>query len=318
MGYNTISPLVGAKWGTEHFGPPLAGYTTSGVDPNGWLWGNNYAFGSGIPPPPKFAGVPSYHEQFLTETAAVGLNYIPRFEYGGSFDLPVPAQAINAAGSPAKPNRYGNFSANLVHPAVTTELQTFFASMVQPYTGFSNFKGLFYRIRRDTMQISYGTADVAAFTAATGNIPPDGLNAAQLAMWASTGSIQPLYASWWHGVRAAFHYNLLSMLQTLRSDMIMLYYNWDVDKWSLLNHDLNSAFFYGQLSAHGGVIAYGNDLTAREAFTAADYTTALTQGNFAGAVQVTRPDALYPDYGIIPSLYTTPGFRIFCPVNYNA
>jgi hypothetical protein len=322
MGYNTISPLVGAKWGTEHFGPPLAGYTTSGVDPEEYLWYSNYTMGSGIPPPPKFAGVPSYHEQFLTETAAVGLNYIPRFEYGGSFDLPQSAWAIAADGTFAQPNRYASLSppagANLVNAAVTAELQTFFQSFVQPYTSYSNFKGLFWRMRRDTMQISYGAADIAEFSATTGNIPPGGLTLAQLGNWASTGSIQPLYAAWWHGVRAAFHYSLLGMLQAYRSDLIMLYYNWDVDKWSMLAPDLNSAAFYAKLAREGGAVAYGNDLAAREAYTAADYTTALAQGNFSGAVATIRPDALWPDYGIVPSLYTNPGFRIFCPVNYNA
>ncbi len=325
MGYNTISPLVGMKWGTEHLAPPLAGYATCGVDPQGWFWGNNYVAGSGIPPPPKFAGVPSYHEQFLTETAAVGLNYIPRFEYGGSIDLPQAAWSINAAGAFAQPNRYnslpvaGGAGANLVNPAVTTELKAFFASFVQPYTGFSNFKGVLWRIRRDTMQISYGTADIAQFSATTGNLPPSGLTAAQLAMWASTGSIQPLYASWWHGVRAAFHYGLLSTLQGYRSDLIMLYYNWDVDKWSMLAPDLNSANFYGKLGSEGAAVAYGNDLAVREGFTAADYTTAIATGNFATTVSVKRPEpTYYPDYGVVPSLYTTPGFRIFCPVNYNA
>ncbi len=317
MGYNTISPLVGMKWGTQHFGPPLAGYTAAGTDPHWFLMFGNYAAGSGIPPTPRLPG-PSLHEQFLTECESIGLNYMPRFEYGGSFDLPVAAQAINAAGSIAKPNRYGNYSANLVRPEVTTELSNFFASFVAPFTGYTTFKGLFYRIRRDAMQISYGVSDVTAFTAATGVIPPAGLNAAQLAMWASTGTVQAQYATWWHGVRAAFHYNLLSMLQAYRSDLIMLYYNWDVDKWSILAPDLNSAAFYGQLAGHGGAVAYGNDLTAREAFTAADYTDTIAQGNFHTTVATTRPDALWPDYGLIPSLYTTPGFRLFCPVSYNA
>ena len=324
MGYNTVSPLVGMKWGTEHFAPPLVGYNTSGVDPEGYLWGSSYVKGSGIPSPNLFPGTPSWHEQFLTATAAAGLNYIPRFEYGGSLDLPQAAWAINAAGTFAQPNRYnslpvaGGAGANLVHPAVTTELQAFFASFVAPFTSYSNFKGIYWRLRRDTMQISYGASDVAAFTAATGNIPPSGLNAAQLAMWASSGSIQPLYASWWHGVRAAFHYNLLSILQAYRSDLIMLYFNWDVDKWSMLAPDLNSAAFYANLAGHGAAVAYGNDLAAREANTAADYISALETGFFSGAVATKRPDALWPDYGIIPSLYTNPGFRVFCPVNYNA
>ena len=324
MGYNTVSPLVGMKWGTEHFAPPLAGYNTSGVDPEGYLWGSSYVIGSGNPSPNFFPGTPSWHEQFLTATAAAGLNYIPRFEYGGSYDLPQAAWSINAAGTFAQPNRYnslpvaGGAGANLVHPAVTTELQAFFASFVEPYTSYSNFKGLYWRLRRDTMQISYGANDIAAFTAATGNIPPSGLNAAQLAMWASTGSIQPLYASWWHGVRAAFHYNLLAMLQAYRSDLIMLYFNWDVDKWSMLAPDLNSAAFYANLAGHGAAVAYGNDLAARVADTAAEYISALETGFFSGAVATKRPDALWPDYGIIPSLYTTPGFRVFCPVNYNA
>jgi hypothetical protein len=323
MGYNTISPLIGMKWGTQHFGPPLAGYQTSGVDPENYPWLNPYTKGSGIPPPPLFAGVSSWHEQFLTQTAAVGINYIPRFEYGGSYDLPQSAWATSADGTFAKPNRYPSaspyFSANLVNSAVKDELQAFFNSFVQPFTGHSNFKGLLWRIRRDTLQISYGAADIAAFTAATGNTPPGGLNAQQLASWASTGSIQPLYATWWHGVRAAFHASLVTLLKTYRSDLIVLYYNWDVDKFSMLLPDLNSATFYGELNSLGGATAYGNDLTTRETYTATTYTTTMHNGNFESAVLTVRPDALWPDYGIRPSLYSfIPGFRIFCPVNYNA
>ena len=322
MGYNAISPLVGAKWGTNHYGEPLAGYNTCGEDPQNWPTFVPYVRGSGIPPATSFPLTPSFHKQFLDATAAAGLDYYPRFEYGGSYDLPSAAFSINAAGVPSKPDRYaarGPVTANLLHPAVVAEMVALFDNMVKPYVGFHNFKGLLWRQRKDTMPISYGASDIAMFTADTGNAPPPGLTAAKLAAWASTGAVQPLYATWWHQKRAEFHYSIFNLLKSYRSDIILMYYNWDTDKFGILKPDQNDYLGgYLILEQHGASYYFSTDQTARLSFTPTDYTTALHDGNFAPSnLGVTRPDALWPDYGIRPELYTKPGVKVFCPLNSN-
>jgi hypothetical protein len=322
MGYNAISPLVGAKWGTDHYSDPLAGYNTFGQDPQNWPYRIPYVKGSGTPPPSPFPATPSFHKQFLDATAAAGLDYYPRFEYGGSIDLPTAAFSINAAGVPSKPDRYpapGPITANVLHPAVYSEIAALFDNMVKPYTGYSNFKGLLWRQRKDTMPISYGASDIARFTADTGNAPPARLTAAQLANWASTGAIQPLYATWWHVKRAAFHYAVLGLLRSYRRDMILMYYNWDTDKFGILKSDQNDYLgAYRILEQHGAAYYFSTDLAARLKFTPTDYTTALHDGNFAPPnIGLTRPDALWPDYGIRPEFYTKPGVKVFCPLNSN-
>jgi hypothetical protein len=397
MGYNAISPCVGTKWGTNHYGEPLAGYNTSGEDPQNWPIFVSYVTGSNTPPANPFPATPSLHKQFLDATAAAGIDYYPRFEYGGSYDLPHTAWCTNAAGTNANPDRYpaaGPVTANILNSAVLTEITALFNNMVQPYAAtYSHFKGMLWRQRKDTMTISYGAADILLFQTDTGNMYPGGVqlaqytgsitlttltvtaissgtisvgdtildasgnvatltkitalgtgtggtgtytvsksqtvaseamydvNAAALATWASTGAIQPLYATWWHTERAEFHYAVLAQLQTYRSDLVIWYYNWDSDKFGILKPDMDDFLgAYVPLENSGGASYYTTDDTDRNSYTAAQYTTALSTGNFAPSNLgvPARADALWPDYAIRPSLYTTPGFRIFGPITNNA
>jgi hypothetical protein len=319
MGYSAVSPIAGMKWHFQSWADPLAGYDAANTDDQHYWSNNPYVAGSGAAPAPPIAGKPSTHVAYLAATAAAGIDYIPRFEYGGSRDLPLAAQSIGADGKLAKPNRYATYGANLVHPETFAEMKTFLDNFIGQYAATNpQLKGAMWRIRSDRMQISYGHDDAVQYSTDTGTALPAGLatmTAAQIAAWCVVQ--KPAYDVWWHGKRRDFHQRLASLLQGYRSDLSLYYFNWDVDKFSIGLHDLNSAFFYGQVVTLGGPTAYANDRAARAAFTAADYTTAISNGVFNTAVSTVRPDNPWPDYGLRPSLYgSVSGVMLLAPVNY--
>lgn len=318
MGYSAVSPLT-LKWAFMNYGDPVAGYDALNVDPASYWVSNPYSKGSGVAPTAPVAGFASIHAQYLAATKTLGLDYIPRFEYGGSYDLPVSAQAIGADGNLAKPNRFGPWSANLLDPATLTDLTAFLNAQFQPYVASNpQLKGALWRIREDRMQISYGPNDVAKFTADTGVTPPPGLTGAQLAAWASdyTTSVGPQYATWWHGKRRDFHQQVVNLLKSYRSDLTLYYYNWDWDKFSLKLPDISSAAFFTTMTSLGGPTAYANDTSARASYTASDYINVLTTGDFRSAGPAsTRVDTLWADYALRPSLYSSvSGIQLFAPV----
>lgn len=311
MGYSAISPIT-LKWAFANYGDPVSGYDSMNKDARNYWVSTKYAAGSGVPPSPAVPGTPSVHQQYLEATRGSGIDYIPRFEYGGSYDLPVSARSIGADGATAKPNRFANWGANLLNPATWSDLETYMDSLLQPYAADNpQLKGALWRIRSDRMQISYGPQDIALFCSETETVPPPGLTDAQLANWASTGGVGEAYGAWWQGKRAAFHQQLVNLMQSYRPDLTLYYYNWDQDKFSLLRPDLNQWAFIDQINAQGGPAAYAQDRAARAADTAADYIRAVREGDFTGPAGVKRPD-----YALLPSLYSgIPGIQLMAPVN---
>lgn len=315
MGYSAISPLT-LKWAFANYADPVTGYDSINVDlAHYWVTGR-YVQGSGQPPPPAVPGVSSVHNQYLQATKGSGIDYIPRFEYGGSYDLPLDAQATGSNGLPANPNRFGvagHLVANLLDPRTYADLKVFLDSLLKPYAATNpQLKGALWRIRSDRMQPSYRPTDIDLFSSETGTPKPAGLTPAQLAAWAATGDVGVAYSTWWQGKRAAFHQRVLDLLKTYRSDLALYYYNWDPDKFSMIRPDLNQAAFYVVLNARGGQAAYAADRAARATYTAADYVTTMRTGDFSGWLNTSRPD-----YAMRPYLYDDmPGFRPIAPANH--
>lgn len=311
MGYSAISPIT-LKWAFTNYGDPVAGYDSMNVDDANYWVSTPYTAGSGQAPAPAVPGKASVHQMYLEATRNSGVDYIPRFEYGGSYDLPVSARSVGADGSLAKPNRFANWGANLLHPDTWQDLHAYMDSLLQPYAADNpQLKGALWRIRSDRMQISYGPQDIALFCAETGTVPPAGLTDVQLSNWASTGGVGDAYGVWWQGKRAAFHRQLAQTVTGYRPDMSLYYYNWDQDKFSLLRPDLNQWAFIDQINAKGGAAAYGEDRAARAADTAADYIRAIREGDFTGPAGVKRPD-----YALNPSVYEDVyGMQLLAPAN---
>lgn len=317
MGYSAVSPVI-LKWGSSNFGNPLAGYNSAAVDAAHYLVTKDYVPASAIPPEPAVSGAASVHVQYLEATKMLGVDYIPRFEYGGSLDLPSSAWSVGADGSFAKANRFAKWGANLLDPATFADLRNFMDSFIKPYTATNpQLIGALWRIRSDRMQISYGPRDVALFCKETGATPPPASTDAELAKWASTGALAADYTNWWHEKRRDFHQKLVNLLRSYRSDLRLYYYNWDSDKFSLMEPDLNSSAFYQQISALGGQRAYDVDRQKRATYTVADYLSVLFNGNFSASFpSVHRPEANWADYALRPWLYgNVTGIELLAPVN---
>lgn len=317
MGYSAVSPVI-LKWGRSNYGLPLAGYDSASVDEAGYLVTSRYDPKTKMVPEPAAKGLATAHTQYLEATNRLGIDYIPRFEYGGSLDLPSSAWAIGADGNIARPNRFASWGANLLHPATYDDLKNFLDSLIKPFA-VSNpqLKGVLWRVRSDRMQISYGPGDVALFCKETGMASPTAFDKAQLAKWASTGKVGADYATWWHGKRRDFHYRLVSLLKSYRADLNLYYYNWDADKFSLIDPDVNSAAFYHKVALLGGPAAYEVDRRRRATYTAADYIAILNTGDFSSSFpSVRRPEANWADYGLRPKLYANiAGVQLLAPVN---
>jgi fibronectin type 3 domain-containing protein len=312
MGYSAISPVI-LKWAFANYGDPLAGYTSINVDDANYWVSSEYTLGSGQAPPPAVPGKSSVHQQYLTATHNSGVDYIPRFEFGGSYDLPTSARAIGADGNLAKPNRFADWGANLLNQATWNDLKVFMDSLLKPNVAANpQLTGALWRIRSDRMQISYGPDDIALFCSETATTPPPGLTNAQLAAWASSGEVGVAYGNWWQGKRAAFHQQLVNLMKSYRPDMTLYYYNWDQDKFALLRPDLNQGAFFNRINAIGGPAAYAEDRAARATFTGADYVNAIKNGDFSGPYGVKRPD-----YALHPSLYSNiPGIQLMAPAEW--
>ncbi|MDR1192084.1 MAG: hypothetical protein LBK60_10555 [Verrucomicrobiales bacterium] len=314
MGYNAMSPIM-LKWTFANYSDPLDGYSTVVIDPRDY-WAHEP-----LKPEPGHVAVSpwpslqSQHQRFLAATKKFGLQYIPRFEYGGSAELPVEARAVSADGQPAKPNRFAKWSANLLNPATWDDLQKFMDHLVKPYVkDHPQLTGVHWRIRCDRMQISYGEEDLKKFAAETGTtFPPGGL--AQWQTWAATEG-RAAYDTWWHRQRADFHIKLSQLLKSYRADLTLYYFNWDPDKFGIIEPDITAWAFVANVvkpAPNGGRAAYEKERAARKAFTARDYIAVMRNGNFGAAFKnINRAD-----YGIRPELYqNTPGIQIFAPANY--
>jgi hypothetical protein len=322
MGYSALSPIAGMKWQFENWADPIPGYDAANTDANGYWSRNFYVADSGVAAAPPITGKPSTHAAYLAATAAGGIDYIPRFEYGGSYDLPMSAWSIDPTGNIAQPDRYATWGANLLNPATFAELKTFLNNFIGQYAATNpQLKGALWRMRCDRMQISYGATDATLYSTETGTPLPTGfsaMTAQQIGVWCEITQA-PAYQNWWHGKRAAFHQSVAALLQSYRADLTLLYYNWDEDKFSIGLHDRSSGTFDGY--CEGGIVggapaAFSWDAAFRATFTAETYTNDLSLGSFRTAVVVTRWDDPYADYGIRPSLYSTaPGVQILMPLS---
>lgn len=314
MGYTAVSPII-IKWHFMNYSDPLNGYTSILIDDQNYWANKPYDPAKGEPAASPLPGKKTQHQLFLEATKRWGLDYIPRFEWGGSQDLPEEAKAIGTDGKLAKPNRFAQWSGNLLHPATWEDLKTLMDHFIKPYVKDNpQLTGVLWRIRCDRMPISYGEADLELFSKETNTpLPAGGL--AQKVAWA-TGEGRAKYDDWWHKKRADFHKRLAALLQSYRPGMELYYYNWDGDKFGLILPDTTAWAFKAAVmkpAPEGGRAAYEAERAERKKLTAADYIETVRTGNFGEASKgINRAD-----YGLRPELYRdTEGIQLFAPANY--
>jgi len=314
MGYSAISPIM-LKWADANYAEPMDGYMSVNIDDRSyWSWmKSDPKTGEGAKP--ALPGKDSEHVRYLAATKKYGIDYIPRFEWGGSDNLPKEAWALGVDGLPVKPNRFGQWCGNLLNPLAWDDLKYLMDHLIKPYVKDNpQLTGALWRIREDRMPISYGPADIAMFAKETDTkLPPGG--EAQAAAWAA-GEMKARYDDWWHEKRAKFHIKLVDLLKSYRPDLTLYYYNWDEDKFGLISTDINAWGFLSKVikpAPEGGRAAYEKDRAMRKSFTAADYISVLRTGNFGeGSKGINRAD-----YGLRPELYKdVKGIQLFAPANY--
>lgn len=313
MGYNAISPLI-LKWHTANYSEPLDGYTSMIIDDRDYWSHKSIDPETGKARSP-YPGKKSQHVRYLEATKKYGIDYIPRFEWGGSLNLPVEAQAIDLQGKLTKPNRFFKWCGNLLHPATWDDLKNLMDHLIKPYVkDYPQLTGVLWRIRCNRMPISYSTEDIKLFAKETNTkLPPGG--DAQWRAWA-VGEMKVKYDDWWHQKRADFHIRLAELLQSYSPNLTLYYFNWDPDKFGIIEPDITAWAFVKNLlkpPPHGGKQAYIEERQVRKSFTAKDYISVMKTGNFGRAFgNVNRADM-----GIRPNLYLeTKGIQIFAPSNY--
>jgi hypothetical protein len=313
MGYNAISPVI-MKWHTMYFGEPLDGFDSVNVDAQDYWTRSRDVAGDGQTAAPAVPGKPTIHQKYLEATKKFGVGYVPRFEFGGSNELPVEARAIGGDGEPAKPNRFHQWCSNLLNPATFTDLKRLMDNLIKPYVETNpQLLGALWRIRCDRMPISYGRADLEMFAKETGVKLPEGSDK-EVAAWASAGEGRVAYDDWWLKKRAAFHKEVVDLFQTYRPGLRLYYYNWDPDKFSIgLNSLTTWAFLINVANAKDkGRAVYEQDRVDRAKLTGKDYVELMRTGNFAvGGKGFHRAD-----YAMRPELYKDiKNMEIFAPAN---
>lgn len=316
MGYNAISPTI-LKWGTMNYGDPLNGYDSVNVDDKGYWVRNRYDPKAGEPAGVAIPSKKTVHAQFLEATKHYGMNYIPRFEYGGSNDLPEEARAINKEGTIAKPNRFATWGADLLQPATFKDLAKLMDSLIKPYAKDNpQLMGALWRIRSDRMQISYSRYDMDLFTKETGTTFPSGSDKEQAA-WVATGDGRQKYDDWWLKKRAEFHGKLAALLTSYRPDMELYYYNWDGDKFSLVLGGITVWSFISQMEAApggNGRAVYEENRAERKKLTGKDYIDVMRTGNLT--LKGTAKGVYRTDYAMRPELYRDiKGIELLAPAN---
>lgn len=310
MGYNAVSPII-LKWAFANYGEPVPGYDLTVIDPQNY-WAHGEVTNELKPSP--WPERDSLHHRYLKATKALGMGYIPRIEWGGSETLPESARSVEKDGKLAKPNRFARWGANLLDPATWEDFKRYLDAQFLPFVKDNpQFLGFHWRIRSDRMRISYGPADLLRYTEETGTKFPAGRYAQHAAY--VTGVGREAYDDWWHRKRAAFHDRTAKLLRSYRPDLRFWYYNWDGDKFSLINPCNTSWAFNSKLMNQppgGAKKVYLADEEARRSLTAADYVATLRTGDFGeSAGGVCRAD-----YGIRPDLYRDiSGVELFCPAN---
>lgn len=322
MGYNAMSPLL-LKWAFSSFGESMAGYDNAGVDQHGYGVQRSYDIKTAVGPDPAVSGVPSIHRQFLDATKGSVIRYIPRIEYGGSYDLPEAARAIGPDGKLMPPNRFMKWGANLLHPATWEDLKKFLDAQIKPFVAeHPQLAGILWRIRCDRMSPSYGASDLELFAKETNTPLPPG-DVATRAAWAYSGAGSAPYREWWLKKRAAFHYRVRDLLTSYRPGMEFLYYNWDTDDFSIGLMDFHTGSFYRKVLAAGnrGAEVYSEDAQARRRYTAQDYVNMIRTGKLFSATPENakwRKDRRENiDSALDMDLYRDAGpMRLLCPANY--
>lgn len=313
MGYNTVSPVI-IKWAFANYSLPFNGYHSFNVDDHGYWVQRSYDPKTKENAGPAVAGKATVYEKYLEATKRLGVDFVPRIEFGGSLDLPDSARAIGPDGRPAKPNRFADWGADLLNPATWADMSRLIDHLFKPYYKDNpQLKGTLWRIRSDRMQASYGRGDLALFAKETGTPLPD-LPDQALAAWASTGEGSGAYTDWWHRKRMEFHAQLIHQLRSYRPDMTLYYYNWDGDKFSLGLTDFAVWAFLGKvMNAKPDVAraAYEKNFQLRTELTGKDYVSRIKMGSLLPGM------APRPDYGLRPDLYQTlPGVALLAPANY--
>lgn len=313
MGYNAISPLI-LKWHTANYSEPLDGYTSMIIDDRDYWSHKSMDPETGQAGSP-YPGKKSQHVRYLEATKKYNIDYIPRFEWGGSLNLPEAAKAIDTKGKLTKPNRFFRWCANLLHPATWDDLKKLMDHLVKPYVKDNpQLTGVLWRIRCNRMPISYGIEDIKLFAKETNTpLPPGG--DAQWRAWAA-GEIKMKYDDWWHKKRAEFHIKLAELLQSYRPGLKLYYFNWDPDKFGIIEPDITAWAFIKKLVKNpklGPRKIYQKEREVRKSFDAEDYISVMRTGNFGRAFGGLNR----ADLGIRPDLYKdSKNIQIFCPLNY--
>src|SRR6185436_2442453 len=155
--------------------------------------------------------------------------------------------------------------ANLLNPLTWEDLKKLMDHLIKPYVRDNpQLTGALWRIRCDRMPISYGKADLELFARETNTpLPPGGEG--QWSAWAA-GEMKAKYDDWWHQKRADFHKKIAALLQSYRPDMTLYYYNWDEDKFSLIQPDITAWAFVSNVVKplpDGGRAAYEKERAQR-------------------------------------------------------
>jgi beta-galactosidase-like protein len=312
MGYSAISPVI-IKWGFANFSEPLNGYNSANIDDRNYWVTERYKQTTRGKVEPAVPGKASVHARYMAVSKKFGVDYVPRIEYGGSYDLPREARAIAADGKPAKPNRYAEWCSDLLNAATWDDLSRLIDHLIEPYAQSNpQLKGVLWRIRSNRMPISYSHSDLELFAIETGILVAEG-SATESAAWASSGQGKQQYSDWWQRRREQFHAKLVNLLKSYRSDLTLYYFNWDEDKFSLVLPDTNSAAFLRQVAAapDAGRAVYEREREERQLIPAQDYIRAIRSGDFGKASLFHRPD-----YGLHTELYhDVSGIQLLAPAN---
>ena len=309
MGYSAVAPTI-LKWGTSLWAPPLAGYEAANVDHRGYSLGRRAGEAPGAPA--AVSDLPTAHEQYLRLTAENHLRYLPRIEYGGSSLLPEAAWAIDPQGGFAKPNRFAQWSANLLREETYDDFKRVLDHLLKPYPD-APLAGILWRIRSERMQISYGSEDLARFFTDTGRAPP-ALHRKELARLVASGELAEAYRAWWFAKRAQFHVRIRDLLRSYRPDLELYYYNWDIDKWGLGIYDQTTAKYFTDagLAGDGNALqTYQRNLALIAGFTGDDFVRLVRTGTVNAYLSGHADQALEME-----PYRTLDGIHVFCPSNY--
>jgi len=314
MGYSAISPLV-LKWAFANYSEPMNGYHSVNIDARNYWVTRPYDPRSRQDAAPAVPGKASVHVRYLQATKELGLGYIPRFEYGGSLDLPTEARAIAPDGSLTKPDRFADWCADLLQPATEKDMLLLMDHLFKPYVRDNpQFTGALWRIRSDRMPISYSRYDVGLFADETKTALPASSDS-ERAVWVSSGPGKEAYADWWHHKREEFHARLIDHLKTYRPGLTLYYYNWDEDKFGLVLPDEHAWAFLGKVASApqgDGRAVYERERQQRKKIDGAEYIRIMHSGDFGE----TSKGINRPDYGLRPELYQNlPGLELFAPAN---